>query len=111
MIPVMDHGDVCQVVTTVDTVEAARALARSAVEARLAACAQVGEPIFSQYWWKGSVDTAREWPITFKTTVAGYSALEEHIRAQHSYEVPEIVCLPIVAGNPTYLQWVRDNTG
>jgi periplasmic divalent cation tolerance protein len=100
----------CQVVTTIDSREAADALARGAVEARVAACAQVGSPISSTYWWEGKVETAQEWPITFKTTMDRYPALEAHIRGHHSYDVPEILCTPVVAGNPAYLEWLTTET-
>ena len=98
------------VVTTVDSTDAAATLARSAVNARLAACAQVSGPITSTYWWNGAVEDAQEWVITFKTTADSYAALEQHIRENHPYETPEILALPIVAGNPAYLSWVRAET-
>jgi periplasmic divalent cation tolerance protein len=99
-----------QAVTTTDSQEAAEALARSAVEARVAACAQVSGPITSTYWWDGAVESAEEWCVVFKTTAERYPALEEHIRAHHSYDVPEVVLLPILAGNPAYLSWVSEET-
>ncbi|MDI1461059.1 divalent-cation tolerance protein CutA [Catellatospora sp. KI3] len=99
-----------QVVTTTDSREAADALARSAVEARVAACGQVSGPITSTYWWQGNVETAQEWYVTFKVTSDRYADLEQHIRDNHSYDVPEIVLLPILAGNPAYLSWVGEET-
>jgi periplasmic divalent cation tolerance protein len=99
-----------QAVTTTDSREAADALARSAVEARVAACGQVVGPIKSIYWWEGKVETAEEWYVVFKTTAERYAALEAHIREHHSYDVPEIVLMPIVAGNPAYLEWVTTET-
>jgi periplasmic divalent cation tolerance protein len=99
-----------QAVTTTDSEEAASALARSAVEARVAACAQVVGPIKSTYWWEGKVETAGEWYVVFKTTAERYPALEAHIREHHGYDVPEIVLMPIVAGNPAYLEWVTTET-
>jgi periplasmic divalent cation tolerance protein len=100
----------CQVMTTVDTREAAHALARSAVEARVAACGQVAGPIASTYWWAGNLETAEEFHLFFKTTSDRYPALEEHIRAHHSYEVPEIICMPVTAGNSSYLAWLTAET-
>jgi periplasmic divalent cation tolerance protein len=101
----------CQVVTTTDAWEVADALARGAVESRVAACAQVAGPVASTYWWEGAVETAEEWQVVFKTTVASYPGLEEYIRAHHGYDVPEILCLPVTAGNPAYLAWVTAETG
>lgn len=106
----MTEYEYCQVLTTVDSPEAAARLARGAVEARLAACGQVSGPITSTYWWQNAIETAEEWQILFKTTMAAYPALEEHIRAHHGYDVPEILCTPIVAGNPAYLDWLGTQT-
>jgi periplasmic divalent cation tolerance protein len=101
----------CQAVTTIDSQEAAQALARSAVEARVAACGQVTGSIQSTYWWQGRVETAEEWCVVFKTTADRYPALEQHIREHHGYDVPEIILTPIVAGNPAYLSWISAETG
>lgn len=100
----------CQALTTTDSRDAAEALSRSAVEARVAACGQVVGPINSTYWWQGKIETAEEWYVVFKTTAERYPALEQHIRDHHSYDVPEIVLTPIVAGNPAYLSWVTTET-
>jgi periplasmic divalent cation tolerance protein len=100
----------CQVMTTVDARPAADALALGVVDKKLAACAQVSGPITSTYRWQGVVETAQEWQVIFKTTTARYSVLAEHIRSNHSYEVPEILCLPVVDGNPAYLRWVAEQT-
>ncbi|MQM25929.1 divalent-cation tolerance protein CutA [Glycomyces albidus] len=99
-----------QVVTTTDSAESATMLARTAVERRLAACAQVFGPLCSVYWWEGKVDTAQEWRVVLKTTAAAYADLEAHIKAGHGYEVPEVVMLPITAGNPDYLEWITAET-
>ncbi|HEY8534737.1 MAG TPA: divalent-cation tolerance protein CutA [Micromonospora sp.] len=99
-----------QVTTTIDSREGAEAMARSAVETRLAACAQVSGPIHSTYWWEGAIDSADEWYVVFKTTAERYPELERHIRERHSYEVPEIVLTPILAGNPAYLSWIHEET-
>jgi periplasmic divalent cation tolerance protein len=100
----------CQVSTTTDSSESAARLARSAVEARVAACGQVVGPISSVYWWNRSLDSAQEWLVLFKTTSERSDALVEHIRSRHPYEVPEIICTPITGGNPAYLRWVSDET-
>jgi periplasmic divalent cation tolerance protein len=99
-----------QVVTAIGSRAEAAELAHAAVRARLAACAQVSGPVESTYWWHGELQTATEWLVTLKTTAGRYEALEAHLRERHPYEVPEIVCVPIVAGNPGYLQWLVDET-
>jgi periplasmic divalent cation tolerance protein len=99
-----------QVVTTVDSKEAAAQLARGIVEARLGACVQTVGPVKSTYHWQGRVETATEWQLVVKTSVHRYHELEEHIRTHHTYETPEIVAMPVVAGSPDYLAWVIAET-
>jgi len=102
--------DCMQVVTTTDSRDEAERLARSAVERRLAACAQVAGPVTSTYWWEGAVQTATEWQCVLKTTAARFDELRAHVEREHSYDVPEIVATPIVAGGAAYLDWVRRET-
>ena len=102
--------DCLQVVTTADTREEADRLARSAVEHRLAACAQVVGPVTSTYWWEGAVQTATEWQCVLKTTAARFDELRGHLEREHSYDTPEIVATPIVAGNTAYLEWIERET-
>ncbi|WP_223837876.1 divalent-cation tolerance protein CutA [Streptomyces venezuelae] len=97
---------VVTVATTVDSAEAAHALARDAVESRTAACAQVLGPVTSVYRWRGEVETAREWQVLFKTTAAGYPALAARLAAGHPYDTPEIIATPVVHGSADYLAWV-----
>ena len=97
----------CAIVfTTIDSEDRAQALARSIVEAKLAACVQI-EVIRSIYRWQGSIHDEPEWRLTIKTTRGRYTALEQHIRAHHTYETPEIVCLPIAGGSSDYLAWIE----
>ncbi|MET8575096.1 divalent-cation tolerance protein CutA [Streptomyces sp. NPDC005012] len=103
-------ADWLTVLTTTDSPEKAEALARGAVEGRVAACAQVSGPVTSVYRWKGAVETAAEWQVAFKTTAARYQALETHLREAHDYDTPEIVATPIVAGHAEYLRWIEDET-
>lgn len=102
--------DYCQVVTTTDSRDEADRLARGAVAARVAACAQTVGPVTSVFWWEGELDTAEEWQVWFKTTTAAYSSLETYLQQAHSYDVPEILCLPVTAGHRPYLQWLDAET-
>lgn len=102
----MDGYSYCQVVTTTDSRDEAERLARGAVEARVAACAQVVGPVTSVFWWDGKVDTAQEWQVVFKTTASTYGSLEHYVRELHSYDVPEILCVPVTAGHRPYLEWL-----
>jgi periplasmic divalent cation tolerance protein len=81
-----------------------------AVERRLAACAQVSGPLSSTYWWEGVVMSTSEYLCTLKTRSGRLPALIEAVREAHSYEVPEIVALPMTAGDPAYLAWIEEET-
>ncbi|MDQ0943698.1 divalent-cation tolerance protein CutA [Streptomyces sp. V1I1] len=98
------------VLTTTDSAAKAEELARGAVEARLAACAQISAPVTSVYRWKNAVETAEEWQVLFKTTQACYTALEAYLVAAHDYETPEIIATPVVGGSPAYLAWIEAET-
>jgi periplasmic divalent cation tolerance protein len=95
-----------QVMTTVDDAEGAQRIADALVGARLAACVQIIGPIASTYWWQGEINSAQEWLCLAKTRADLYAEVEAAIRAAHSYDVPEILALPIVAGSDGYLGWV-----
>ncbi|MDQ6742687.1 MAG: divalent-cation tolerance protein CutA [Candidatus Dormibacteraeota bacterium] len=99
-----------QVTTTTDSEAEARKLAELAVQSRLAACGQVLSPITSVYWWEGKVENAQEWMVVLKTTAGRVDQLIDRLRAQHSYDTPEIVAVPIVSGNPAYLDWITAET-
>jgi periplasmic divalent cation tolerance protein len=101
---------ICLVTTVVDARSVADLLAASAVAGRLAACAQVGGPLDSTYWWQGSVETAQEWSVQFKTSADRMDALVDHVRAAHPYDVPEILISTVASGNPAYHTWVVEQT-
>jgi periplasmic divalent cation tolerance protein len=95
-----------QVQTTAGSAEEAERIGAALVERRLAACVQTIGPISSRYRWQGEVETAREWLCLAKTEASRYAELEAAIRELHSYEEPEIVATPIVAGSAGYLEWI-----
>jgi periplasmic divalent cation tolerance protein len=99
----------CLVLTTVATAQQADTLARRIVEAGLGACVQI-EAIRSVYRWQGALCDEPEQRLSIKTRRARFEALERFIRANHSYETPEIVQIPITAGSAAYLQWVDEGT-
>jgi len=96
------------VITTCADKEAARQLAGVLVEARLAACVQM-MPIESVYTWQSKVCTEDETMLLIKTKAALFDKLAAAIKEAHSYEVPEIIQLPITDGLPEYLQWIESN--
>lgn len=97
-----------QVVTTTETRDHALEIARETVKSRTAACAQVLGPITSVFHWKGGVEEAREYLCVMKTSSESFVELEKTIRATHTYEVPEIIALPIEKGGADYLAWLKD---
>jgi periplasmic divalent cation tolerance protein len=99
-----------QVQTTTDSRAEAVELGRSAVQARLAACAQVAGPVVSTYWWEGDLERAEEWLLLFKLPAARYQELADFLAQRHSYDEPEIVATPIVAGSVGYLSWLEEET-
>jgi periplasmic divalent cation tolerance protein len=98
-----------QVLTTAGSEEEAARIASLLVERRLAACVQVVGPIVSRYRWRGKIEEDREWQCLVKTTRAAYEAVESAIREVHSYDEPEIIATPIIAGSAGYLAWIDQN--
>jgi periplasmic divalent cation tolerance protein len=99
-----------QVQTTTDSRAEAVELGRDAVAARLAACAQVSGPVLSSYWWEGDLERAEEWTLLLKLPAARYQELADFLSQRHSYDEPEIVATPIVAGSAAYLSWMEEVT-
>ena len=99
------HG-YCMVMTTFSDEAIGKKMIHSLIEKRLAACVQV-QAIDSYYHWKGEVNQDQEKLVMIKTTSTLYSEVEAEILANHDYETPEIVQLPITAGLPDYLNWIR----
>lgn len=94
--------------TTVDTPAVADQLARRVVEARLAACVQISA-VRSVFSWEGAVKQEPEQLLAMKTTASAVADLRALLDAEHPYDEPELVVLPIVDGSPSYLNWVRES--
>ncbi|HET9257593.1 MAG TPA: divalent-cation tolerance protein CutA [Pseudonocardiaceae bacterium] len=97
-------------ITTTDSAEAAEELGRGIVDTRLGACVQIVGPIRSLYRWDGDVQNDEEWQCWVKTSADRLDALTEYIKKNHSYDVPEIVALPIIGGSRDYLSWITNET-
>ena len=97
------------IMTTAGSREEARRLARGLVEGRLAACVQM-VPVESVYEWDGEVREDAEILLLAKTRRDRYADVEAHLRAHHSYDIPEIVAVPVEAGLAAYLGWVDRQT-
>jgi periplasmic divalent cation tolerance protein len=99
------------VLTNVPDRAAAERLADALVEKHVAACINILAPCRSVFRWQGALQHEEEHPVLIKTTREAYAALEAEIRAQHPYELPEIIAVPIERGLPAYLDWVAEETG
>ena len=98
------------VLTNLPDQEQAEKLAQSIIGQQLAACVNILAPCTSIYRWQGQTETAHEIPVLIKTTAQAYAGVENLIREQHPYELPEIVQVPITGGLPAYIQWLIRET-
>ena len=103
-------ADYLQVQCTTDSRAEAMQLARAAVEARLAACAQVAGPMTSTYWWDDGIERAEEWLVMLKLPADRYDELAALLTDRHSYDEPEIIAVPILRGSAGYLNWITEET-
>lgn len=97
--------------TTAGSEEEAERISAGLVDAGLAACVQVLGPLGSRYVWEGKVERAREWLCLAKTEMRLYGEVEAAIREMHSYDEPEIIAIPVVAGSSGYLDWITKSLG
>ncbi|KAF0928438.1 hypothetical protein E2562_003250 [Oryza meyeriana var. granulata] len=98
------------VYVTVPNKEAGKKLAGSIISEKLAACVNIVPGIESVYWWEGKVQTDAEELLIIKTRESLLDALTEHVKANHEYDVPEVIALPIKGGNLKYLEWLKNST-
>ena len=98
------------VLTNLPDAASAQKIANALIESRAAACVNVLAQCRSTYRWQGQVETAAEIPLLIKTTVANYPLVEQIVRAQHPYAVPELIAIPITYGLPAYLDWLATET-
>jgi periplasmic divalent cation tolerance protein len=102
--------DVILVLVTAGSEEEAEKITHALVEERLAACVNIIHPIRSIYRWEGKVQSDREWLLIIKTQQIHFTAVEARVKALHSYQVPEVIALPVVNGSEKYLRWVKGET-
>ena len=104
----MSNEAIVVLMTAANPEEATR-LADMLIGARLAACVQILRGVESVYRWEGKVERQAETLLVAKTSTEKFGELEREVRALHSYEIPEIVAVPIRAGSAPYLQWLADS--
>jgi periplasmic divalent cation tolerance protein len=97
--------------TTVGNKKEARRVAQAVLQKKLAACVNILDNLESVFWWQGKIDAAKEVLLMIKSKKRLLPKVIKLIKSRHSYEVPEIIALPIIAGNPDYLRWIDDAVG
>ena len=98
------------VYTTTDDAEEAARLARGLLDGRLAACVQIGR-VASHYVWNGTPTQVEEYVLAIKTSSSRYEEVAAFIAAEHHYELPEVIEVPITRGSSGYLDWIDSATG
>jgi len=88
----------------------AEKIASALIKEKLAACVNIIENVNSLFWWQGKVDNAKEALLVIKSRNTLMSKLIKKVKSLHSYEVPEIIALPIVSGDKKYLKWINEST-
>ena len=98
------------VLVTAPDLKTARALAKSALTARLIACANLVPKIESHYRWQGKIESGAEVLLILKTQKSKLAALEKLVLTKHPYDTPEFLILPVSAGNKEFLDWLAQNS-
>ena len=107
--PVKGASDTRLVLVTAPNLPTARRLARSALETRLIACANILKNVESHYRWKGKLERSSEVLLLLKTTATCLEALEKKIVSLHPYDTPEFLVLKVSEGNARYLAWLAES--
>ena len=99
------------VTTTTDSREEAASIAKVVVERKLAACVQIVGPVESVYRWQGKVERSEEFRCEMKTRAEKFDELQALIVESHSYELPEVIAVPIIETSPAYAKWIDKQLG
>ena len=95
------------VLVTVSSKQEGEKIAHFLLEKKLIACANIIGPVSSHFHWSGKIETAKEYVIILKSKQKLFGEICKAVKAMHSYEVPEIIALPIIEGSNEYLDWMR----
>ncbi len=91
--------------------EEAEKIANRLLTQRIAACVNIIPKVRSLFWWKGELDSADEAVLIVKSKASLVDEIVSLVKEAHSYEVPEVIALPVIGGNPDYLSWMSDELG
>jgi periplasmic divalent cation tolerance protein len=103
------YADYSLVYITASDKESAYLMAKSLLEERLIACANITSDVRSIYWWEGNINENNEAMIFAKTTSSNVDRIIDHIKIKHNYSCTCVIALPIHQGNPSFLSWIKDN--
>lgn len=98
------------IMVTAASMDQAKEIARALVEEEIVACVNILNGVLSIFRWKGKVEEGSECQLFIKTRLTRVPDVISRVKALHSYDVPEIIALPIIDGNPPYLQWIDEVT-
>jgi periplasmic divalent cation tolerance protein len=104
----MDTEYIVVFITAADAHEAER-ISRILLERKKAACVNILPGVNSSFWWQGKIESAKEILLIAKTKASLLEDLVAAVKSVHSYDVPEIIALPVIGGNPDYLKWLDDS--
>ena len=108
MLTIMNTRYIVVLITAKDKKEAEK-IARGLLEAKLIACANIVEGVQSLFWWQGKIDSSKEVYLVLKTKKILFKKVLNQVKSLHSYQTPEIIALPIVAGSDDYLGWITSS--
>ncbi len=100
----------CIINCTISTKQEAAGIAKELIAQRLIACCSIIENVTSVYRWNNKLNCDNEVLMVMKTKKSLYKQAEAQIQKLHPYEVPEIICIPVIEGSPDYLNWIKDQT-
>lgn len=102
-------SEYCVVCVTFPSRSEAEKVARVLLDTKRVACTNLIDGVDSLFWWAGAIDSAREVLMLAKTTRALFPEVVACVQEQHTYEVPEVIALPILAGSDSYLRWIDES--
>lgn len=104
----MENPEAVVVFVTANSQEEANKIAQLLLDNRKAACINIVPRVDSFFWWQGKLDSAQESLLVIKTRKSVLPEVINLVKGAHSYEVPEIIAMPIIGGNKDYLKWIDD---